>query len=262
LDRHHDSSDIGNYNYDNTFFRYIEQGAIRSAQIVVPLIIDRLKINSVLDVGCGAGAWLGEYRRLGLPTYVGVDGEYVTNSSLLIPPSSFVPLDITKSFDLQRRFDLVQCLEVGEHIPPAASRTLVENLVRHGDAVLFSAAIPGQGGENHINEQPYEFWRALFAEYGYSGYDFLRPLLRRESSVEVWYRHNAILYVADSSRARLPASVAATVIPENEPIRDVSSVTYKVRTRILARFSVASLTRLAILKHRWLNLVRGVRGLR
>jgi SAM-dependent methyltransferase len=235
---------------------------MRSAEVVVPLIVDQLKVNSVLDVGCGAGAWLAEYRRLGLPTYIGVDGEYVNTSTLLIPPSAFVPLDIAKSFDLRQRFDLVQCLEVGEHIQSAASRTLVANLVRHGNVVLFSAAIPGQGGENHINEQPYEFWRALFAEHGYSGYDFLRPLLRRESSVEVWYRHNAILYVANNSRAQLPASVAVTEIADNQPIRDVSSIPYKVRTRILARFSVASLTRFAILKHKWLILVRSVRGLR
>lgn len=257
LDRDHDSSDVANYVYDDMFFRYLQQGATRSAQTVVPVVVDRLKISSVLDVGCGAGAWLAEYRRLGLRTYVGVDGDYVKTSSLLIPPSAFVALDIVKSFDLGQRFDLVQCLEVGEHVPQDASRSLVENLVRHGNLVLFSAAVPGQGGENHINEQPYEFWRALFAEHGYSAYDFLRPLLREQSAVESWYRYNAILYVANSC-TQLPPSVAQTYIPENEPIRDVSSILYKLRSRILANLSVNSLSRLAILKHKWLIFVRSV----
>jgi len=257
LDTNHDPSSPEDYAYDDVFFRYIQQGSTRSAQSVVPLLIDYLKINSILDVGCGAGAWLAEYRRAGIPSYIGVDGDYVTPSSLLIPPSAFLPRNIAEPFQLPQRFDLVQCLEVGEHLPPSASRTLVENLTRHSDMVLFSAAIPGQGGENHINEQPYEFWRSLFAGQGYTAYDFLRPLIRHNASVEIWYRHNTILYVADSSAASLPPGVAATRIPQGRPIPDVASLPYKLRTRLLANLSVESLTRIAILKHRWLNFVRG-----
>src|SRR5438105_14504250 len=242
------------------FYRYLEQGATRSAQIVVPLVLDRLHMKSVLDVGCGAGAWLAEYRAQGLPSYMGVDGDYIKPSSLLIPSAAFVSCDLAKPFDLEKRFDLVQCLEVAEHIPAHASRVLVANLVTHGDFVLFSAAIPGQGGENHVNEQPYDFWRMLFAEHGYSAYDFLRPLLRTEASVEVWYRQNTILYVADRSRSQLHPSVAETRVPDHEPIRDVSSVPYKLRTRILAHLPVKWVSRLAVLKHRWLLAVHSVTG--
>lgn len=228
--------------YDDTFFRYIKEGATGSAQAVVPLVLGQSKISSILDVGCGAGAWLAEYHRRGVPACVGVDGDYVPRSSLLIPASAFVPLDITKTFDLGRQFDLVQCLEVGEHIPPGASEALVDNLVRHGKLVLFSAAIPGQGGENHVNERPYEFWRALFAVHGFRPYDSVRPSLRRQDSVEPWYRHNIILYVADGFRESLSDEVARTRIPDDAPIQDVSSIAYKLRTLVLAQLSVASLT--------------------
>jgi SAM-dependent methyltransferase len=257
LDTNQDPTTGRDYVYDDTFFRYLQQGSTRSAESVVPLVIDQLQIRSILDVGCGAGAWLAEYRRLGLRDCVGVDGDYVNPSSLLIPTSAFMPQNIAEPFSLARRFDLVQCLEVGEHLPPAASSTLVKNLVAHSDMILFSAAIPGQGGENHINEQPYEFWRGLFAEHGYSAYDFLRPMLRGNPSVEIWYRHNTMLYVADAFAAQLPASVAATRIPAGKPIPDVSSTAYRIRTRMLANLSVESLTRIAILKHKWLNFVRG-----
>ena len=256
MDTVHDPSTGRDYVYDETFFRYLQQGSTRSAQNVAPLVISQLKIGSILDVGCGAGAWLAEYRRLGVPVCVGVDGGYVSPSSLLIPSSAFQPKNIAEPFHLQQRFDLVQCLEVGEHVPTAASHTLIDNLVRHGDTILFSAAIPGQGGENHINEQPYEFWRALFAERGYAPYDFLRPMLRDNPSVESWYRHNMMLYVAEEFRLRLPSSVAAARIPENKPIADISSIPYKIRTRILAALSVSQLTQLAILKHKWINLLR------
>src|SRR5580765_376996 len=141
MDSHHtvlsrNSSDLaadssapasGNYAYDDTFYRYIQNGAIRSAQVVIPLSLNHLKIDSVLDVGCGAGAWLTEYRRRGVPSCVGVDGDYVKVSTLLVPPATFIARDISQPFDLGQRFDLVQCLEVGEHIETAASRILIGN---------------------------------------------------------------------------------------------------------------------------------------
>jgi SAM-dependent methyltransferase len=262
LGRDQNSAEVGDYVYDETFYRYIEQGATRSAQVIVPLVIEQLKVDSLLDVGCGAGAWLAEYRRQGVPICVGVDGDYVKPSSLLVSGSTFVARDVAKPFDLGQRFDVVQCLEVGEHLEPLASRTLVRNLVQHGDMVVFSAAIPGQGGENHINEQPYEFWRTLFAEHGYFPYDFLRPLLINRKAVEIWYRNNMMLYVADSSRTRLLPVVAQTRVPNTEAIRDVASASYKLRTRILAVLAVKWLSRLAVLKHRCILLVRVVTGRR
>ena len=248
----------GKYTYDEMFFRYIQQGATRSAQTIVPIVVQYLKVESVLDVGCGAGAWLAEYAKQGVPLYLGVDGDYVKPCSLLIPAEDFIARDISQPFDLEKRFDLVQCLEVGEHLHSSASRTLIANLVRHSDFVLFSAAVPGQGGENHINEQPYEFWRKIFAEHGYSPYDFIRPLVRGTKGVEGWYLRNIMLYVADSSQARLGPAIVLTRIPDGEPIPDVSGVLYKLRARLLAVLPVAWLSWLAVLKHRCILLVRVV----
>jgi hypothetical protein len=185
-----------------------------------------------------------------------VDGGYVNPASLLIPPGDFIARDVSRPFDLGTRFDLVQCLEVGEHVDSSASKTLVENLVRHGDVVLFSAAVPGQGGENHVNEQPYEFWRAIFAESRYSPYDFLRPRVAEFRDVEIWYRHNLMLYVADRARSGLAQEVVQTRIPDGSPIVDMSSAGYRFRNRLLATLSVSWISRLAILKRRCILLVR------
>jgi hypothetical protein len=161
---------------------------------------------------------------------------------------------VSRPFDLGRRFSLAQCLEVGEHIAPEASAVLVANLVKHSDCVLFSAAIPGQGGENHVNERPYEFWRALFAEHGYAPYDFLRPLLRGASGVEIWYRQNAVLYVAGRARSQMPAAILQTRVPDGQPIADFSSLSYRWRTKILALLPVPWLTQLSVIKHRCILL--------
>lgn len=246
------------YVHDEKFYRYIQKGAARSARVIAPLILQRLQVRSVLDVGCGTGAWLAEYSRLGIPLCLGVDGDYVRQSFLLVPPTNFMPVNVSQPFDLGQRFDLVQCLEVAEHIDPAASSTLIENLAKHGDFVMFSAATPGQGGENHLNEQSYEFWRAIFAERGYSPYDFLRPRLQGKKAVEIWYRHNTILYVADCARARLTDDIAATKVPESRSIANVAGYIYRFRCRMLAMLPVAWVSRLAVLKRHCIMLARAI----
>lgn len=245
------------YQYDKAFYRYIEAGAIRSAKAVVPIVLRELRPGTVLDVGCGAGAWLSVYRDLGVVEILGIDGEYVTTQQLLIPASQFRGLNVAQAFALDRKFDLVQCLEVGEHLPESCSATLVDNLTRHSDRVLFSAATPGQGGENHINEQTFEFWRRLFAAHGFKPFDPFRRLLRGRSEIESWYRRNMILYVAGDAVASLPASVASKAIADNQKIPEVGSIGYKIRSGIISLLPTPWVSRLAIAKHNALIAYRG-----
>jgi SAM-dependent methyltransferase len=237
------------YQYDQAFYRYIEAGAIRSAKAVVPIVLRELQPSSVLDVGCGAGAWLSIYRDLEITSFLGIDGDYVQPGQLLIPHKHFRGLNISQPFMLDSKFDLVQCLEVGEHLPESCSATLVDNLTRHSDRVLFSAATPGQGGENHINEQTFEFWRRLFAAHGFKPFDPFRRLLRGRSEIESWYRRNMILYVAGDGIASLPASVASTAIADNQKIPEVGSIVYKIRSGIVSLLPLPWVSRLAIAKH-------------
>jgi SAM-dependent methyltransferase len=214
----------------------------------------------VLDVGCGAGAWLAEYRNQGVTKCLGIDGDYVRPEHLLIPPEAFQSEDVTRPFHLGARFDLVQCLEVGEHLPESAAETLVDNLVRHGERILFSAATPGQGGENHINEQPFRFWRALFARHGYQPYDFLRPLLKDNKEVEYWYRWNVILYVADAGISALEPGTLRTRVPDEQEIPEVSSRPHRLRARVLSALPVPWVSRLALMKHGFVLAYRSLRS--
>ncbi len=132
--------------YNDEFFDYIERGSRASARRFVSLLIPALNPSSVLDVGCGRGAWLNEWKRAGVPSIHGIDGAYVNNTRILIDRSEFDAVDLSQPFDLGRRFDLVTSLEVAEHLPPATSKNFVASLVRHGDLILFSAAPLGQGG--------------------------------------------------------------------------------------------------------------------
>jgi hypothetical protein len=125
---------------------------------------------------------------------LGVDGDYVDRASLRIAADKFVAADLREPLSLDRKFDLVQSLEVAEHIDGARADVFVESLTRHGDVVLFSAAIPGQGGNGHVNEQWPSYWIGKFADAGFTLYDAIRPRIWNDSRVEVWYRQNTLLF--------------------------------------------------------------------
>jgi hypothetical protein len=184
--------------YDSAFFRSIGPGARRSAASVLPVVKSLFEASSVVDFGCGDGSWLAVWRDLGVTDLHGVDGSDVSwqSGDFGGPRDHF---DLATELDLYRRFDLAMCLEVGEHLPIAASETLVSNLTRHSATVLFSAAIPGQGGIEHVNEQPPGFWIELFGHHAYRVFDVLRPMLWDNEQIEVWYRQNLLVFVETSS---------------------------------------------------------------
>jgi SAM-dependent methyltransferase len=248
------------YAYGDDFFTYIEEGARLSAQVIVPLIGDLLNVASVLDVGCGLGVWLMEWRNRGVSDIVGVDGAYVDETRLAIPREQFIKCDLSQPFTLRRRFDLIQSLEVGEHLAEAHADIYVTNLTAHGDVVLFSAAVPGQGGEFHVNERPYAYWRDKFAAQGFRTFDWLRPRVCRAADVEPWYRYNTLIFARDVALNRARPELLETEIPHNQPVPTWAPLSWRVRNSILARLPKASVHHLAILKHKLILMQRRRKG--
>ena len=242
--------------YNPTYYRYINEGSLRSAQILLPLVSRAFAVRSVVDFGAGQGAWLAAWQGLGVSDVVGLDGAYVDREALLVPADRFVPVDLTTPIRLGRKFDLVQSLEVAEHLPAAAAATFVDNLVAHGDVILFSAAAPGQGGEHHVNERPYAAWRDLFRQRGYAALDMIRPVLARDARVEPWYRYNSFVFVRDDLVPTLPAEVQATRIAPHARIPDVSPAMYRLRKALFRPLPPSVITQFARLKKHWYVLTR------
>jgi len=236
--------------YDDAFFTYVNRSALRSARRMLPILLQQIPVDSVLDVGCGQGAWLAVWKELGVRQILGVDGSYVDTNRLLIATESFVARDLREGFDLGHRFSIVQSLEVAEHLPESSAATLVESLVRHGDLVLFSAAPKGQGGDHHFNEQDYEYWRGHFSRHGYVPIDFLRRRLIADREIAPWYRYNTLLYATATVFDRLPMDLRAQRVPTGERIEDVSPPMYRLRKRVTQLLPVAIATRLAKIKER------------
>jgi SAM-dependent methyltransferase len=189
--------------YDETFYQWVNATARNSARVVLPIVAEQAKPASVVDVGCGQGAWLEQWTELGVRDVYGVDGGHVDTDRLLIPPERFQVADLARSFAVERRFDIAQSLEVAEHLPAEAGPAFVQSLCELSDIVLFSAARPGQGGERHINERAPSYWAGQFASNGYPVFDSIRPRLLDSKDVSPWYRHNSFLYANAEGRRRL-----------------------------------------------------------
>jgi hypothetical protein len=182
------------HSYSANFYEAQQDGSMASAEIIAPLVLQLFPSQSMVDVGCGVGGWLRAFSQLGVSDYLGFDGDYVPREMLKIPSDRFRATDLAKLTSVGRRFDLACSLEVAEHLPASSARTLVGALVEAAPVVLFSAAIPDQGGQDHINEQWQSYWHALFVERGFVAIDCIRPAVFGDARVEWWYRQNVLVY--------------------------------------------------------------------
>ena len=149
---------------------------------------------TVCDVGCGNGRWLAAALAGGTAEVVGIEGPWISDVPTLDPRESYAIADLEKPLSLNRKFDLVMCLEVVEHLSNGRSKSIVQNLCALGPVVLFSAAIPRQGGLDHINEQLLSFWVEHFRRHGYQLLDFIRPKIWSTQSIPFWYRQNMVVF--------------------------------------------------------------------
>ncbi len=207
---------MSNSVYGDDFFSNLNQVSLSSARLVVPIVMDLLGPQTVLDLGCGQGAWLRVFQEQGVKSIRGYDGSYVDRSELLIDANSFSSLDLASGVTINGHYDLAVCLEVAEHLASRHSRQLIKILTEAAPAVMFSAAIPGQSGTHHVNTQFPNYWRELFAERGFAAYDPIRPAIRDDRRVAWWYRQNILLFANASAVAEHP-KVELHALPPGSP---------------------------------------------
>jgi SAM-dependent methyltransferase len=183
------------HSYTEEFFRRNCEGSQRSAAEIVPLVLQLVQPRHVVDVGCGTGTWLAVFREHGATDVLGIDGEHVNRRSLKIPQDQFLAYDLRNPLTIHREFDLVVSVEVAEHLPAECADMFVNSLTGLGPVILFSAAIPFQGGVDHVNEQWPDYWVDLFARRSYVVIDCLRKRIWGNKRVEYWYAQNILLFV-------------------------------------------------------------------
>lgn len=181
--------------YNKEFYDSQEKGSLDSAREILPIILRIINPKSVIDVGCGLGTWLSVFKELGIDDILGMDGKWVDENRLHIPKENFITADLENPLFISKKFDLAMSLEVAEHINEKKSENFVRFLTGKAPVILFSAAMPLQGGTNHINEQLPDYWIKMFKKYNYQPYDCIRGEIWENNNIEVWYIQNILLFV-------------------------------------------------------------------
>lgn len=191
------------YSYKN-FNKKHEERYLESHIEFVTQIFKIVNPTSVVDFGCGNGLLLNIIKNKGIKDIFGVDGPWVDRKSLKIDTNDFLSHDLQESFNLNRCFDLAISIEVAEHLPTNTSDAFIRTLTQSAPVIVFSAAIPNQGGNKHINEQWPDYWKDLFQKEGYEQIDALRTILWNNPKVKWWLAQNTFIYVKKTMLGNYP----------------------------------------------------------
>lgn len=179
------------------FFHNEKLHNLQSPRELVPVLVQLFEPQSVVDFGCGIGTFLYCFKENGVPKVMGMDGKWVDKNLLskYIDEHEFTSTNLEQA-DLghKERYDLAISLEVAEHLSPESADNFVRNMTSLSDNIVFSAAVPGQGGQGHVNEQWPEYWIAKFEKHGYTCHDILRPYLWNNPNIFWWYKQNILVF--------------------------------------------------------------------
>lgn len=190
---------IKNINYDESFYNSQMSASLHSAKVYAGYLYPLIRPTSVVDFGCGRGTWLHAFALNGVENLVGYDGPWNSQEKMIDQKINFISTDLNQIINCNTKFDLAISLEVAEHLRPESADLFVENLTKASDIILFGAAYPGQGGTDHLNEQPQSYWAKKFISFGYYPFDMLRPNFWHCNDVEYWYRQNTFIYVKNNT---------------------------------------------------------------
>jgi SAM-dependent methyltransferase len=191
------------FSYSEKFYEEMETTSVTSAEVIVPIVMDLVSPKSVIDVGCAEGRWLSVFSKAGAKIF-GIDGSWVKPERLVIPKEQFQSVNLEKPFRVDRSADLAMTLEVAEHLPDSSADGFIESLVKLAPVILFSAAIPMQGGSHHINEQWPDYWARKFSKHGYIPADCVRRRIWDDKRVSFFYAQNIFIYAKESELKKYP----------------------------------------------------------
>jgi hypothetical protein len=200
----------------STMERYIHESYthnLESPSEIVGIVTEALGPASVVDVGCGTGTFLHQFKKAGVSKILGIDGPWVNRQllSMNLEQNEFREMNLEEPLVLNDRYDLAVCLEVAEHLDSKYADTLVTSLTGISDLILFSAAIPFQGGQNHVNEQWIAYWKEKFEANNFAVSDVFRPIFWKKDKVQWWYRQN--MYLVHNRAISFDPSVFNRFVP-------------------------------------------------
>jgi len=138
--------------------------------------VERLRVRSVLDVGCGEGHAAGFFRELGCDV-LAVDGSPQARRDSVVPDVHVLHDFSEGAYLPERTFDLVWSCEFVEHVEERYAENFLESFAS-AETVMMTHALPGQPGWHHVNCQTADYWIRRLADHGFR-YDEALTLVSR-----------------------------------------------------------------------------------
>jgi SAM-dependent methyltransferase len=185
--------------YSSDYYESTVEGpAVRSAGTIANSILNEFKATCIIDVGCGTGALLEALRYRGCEVF-GLEYSEAALKYCRSRRLSVAKFDLERDvFNDNRTYDVAVSMEVAEHLPEMVADRYVALLTRLSQVIIFTAAPPGQGGIDHVNEQPPSYWISKFQEHGFKHAEELSQRLRETweaaGDVEGWYHKNLMIF--------------------------------------------------------------------
>lgn len=179
---------------ENYLFGFTNNGAYSAERIIGELLKFIPNPKSVLDLGCGMGAFGKAFETHGIQDITLIDHPSIQQKELLTSGSKFIAVDLDKTLPPPIKVDVAVCVEVLEHFSTRRALDILEYLCKSSSLILFSAAVPRQGGTGHLNEQTHEYWQNIFKERGFEYSDGFKINLLSDSQILYYYCQNIFLF--------------------------------------------------------------------
>lgn len=184
--------------YDQAYFN---EGIFTTDYSALALAInEKYQPKRVIEFGCGPGHLTVALADLGI-NVTAIDG-FSNPDFRNYDKIKFSKVDLNKYNEIETflefdtKYDVAICTEVAEHLLHDSSEHLINFLTQTAPVVIFSAAVPNQKGNGHINCQNRLFWHQLFLKKNFALIDSLRKEFSYNNKVAIWYKLNIVDYVS------------------------------------------------------------------
>ena len=243
-------------NYGENFYESVSKRAEETAEPVIKILFSFInQVDSLKDVGCGSGIWLKKFVDTGkIKHAIGFDLENAVNSGTTAVNKKI----LVKSIDFEKldenifpKTDLSLFLEVAEHLTEETAKKIIRYICKTSNMIIFSAAIPGQGGYNHMNEKPMNYWVAKLEDNEFYVFDVFREQLNSIKNLPFYYCNNLILGISknyyEENKVELD-SIKSYKINSASQIKDYRNLTQKIQYKLLSFFDYRVINKIVLIK--------------
>jgi 2-polyprenyl-3-methyl-5-hydroxy-6-metoxy-1,4-benzoquinol methylase len=151
--------------YGDEFFKKRVSYNKRS-KILIESIVEMYHPSSYIDCGAALGDLVNEALNKQIDAY-GVEGNELCFPYLQCPKEKMLIFDLSNPLLLDKKFDVLTCLEVAEHIEELFVDIFVENICKLSDILIISICDYGPTTKIHPTVKSHNWWIPKFQKHNF-----------------------------------------------------------------------------------------------